>query len=100
MPKNRKLSASTLDLGADSVARVPYRSDREATIRRRAQVGDRVRTIRRAQKRSQRDLGDQVGIDPRSISAFENGHAGVTLDALLDIADALGVSPAELLESD
>lgn len=79
---------------------MPYRSDRPATIRRRQQIGERLRTIRKDQKVSQRTLGDQVGIDPRSISALENGHGGMTLDALLDIADALDVTLYELLAED
>lgn len=89
-----------MDHGTSSVARVPYRSDRPATIRRRAQIGERLRAARKTRKVSQRTLGDQVGIDHRSISAIENGRSGITLDALIDLADALGVPLAELLADD
>jgi transcriptional regulator with XRE-family HTH domain len=89
-----------MDQGPASVTSVPYRSAREATIRRRAQIGERLRAIRKDQRLSQRTLGDQVGIDPRSISAIENGRSGITLDALIDIADALGVPLTQLLADD
>jgi transcriptional regulator with XRE-family HTH domain len=80
-----------MDHEAASVTKVPYRSDRPATIRRREQVGDRLRSLRRSKGISQRALADQVGIDVRSIGALENGTKAPTLDALFDIADALGV---------
>lgn len=89
-----------MDHGTASLASVPYRSTREATIRRRAQIGERLRVIRKNQRRSQRSLGDQVGIDPRSISAIENGRSGITLDALIDLADALQAPLHELLADD
>lgn len=85
-----------MDHETASVARVPYRSDRPATIRRREQVGDRLRSLRRAQGLSQRSLADQVGIDARTIGALENGRKAPTLDALFDIADALGVPVTSL----
>jgi DNA-binding XRE family transcriptional regulator len=100
MDQNRNLSASTLDHAPDSVAGVPYRSDRPATIRRREQVGDRLRSLRRAQGISQRALADQVGIDVRSIGALENGTKSVTLDAVLDLADALKVPITWLFTDD
>lgn len=83
-----------------NVPRVPYRSDRPATIRRREQVGDRLRSLRRSQGLSQRTLADRVGIDVRSIGALENGRKAVTLDAILDIADALGVPITWLFADD
>lgn len=89
-----------MDHETASVARVPYRSDRPATIRRREQVGDRLRSLRRAKGISQRSLADQVGIDARSIGALENGTKAVTLDALFDIADALSVPVTWLFVDD
>lgn len=89
-----------MDHETASVARVPYRSDRPATIRRREQVGDRLRSLRRAKGLSQRSLADLVGIDVRTIGALENGVKGPTLDALFDLADALGVPVTWLFVDD
>lgn len=70
------------------------------TIRRREQVGDRLRSLRRAQGVSQRTLGDRVGIDARTIGALERGQKTVTIDALFDIADALKVPVTWLFADD
>lgn len=38
-----------------------------------------------------------VGLDRKTINRIENGHIAPTLDHLLDIAEAIGVSPRDLL---
>ena len=82
---------------------MPYVSDRPTTIRRRAEVGDRLRSLRRSQGLSQQRLGQlcsDKGLDRRSISALENGYGTVTLDAVLDLAAALRVPVTWLLTDD
>lgn len=79
---------------------MPYVSDRPTTIRRRGEVGDRLRSLRRAQGLSQQRLGEMCsakGLDRRSISDLENNAGTVTLDAILDLADALRVPVTWLL---
>jgi transcriptional regulator with XRE-family HTH domain len=89
-----------LDLDPASVDRVPYRSSRPATIRRREQIGDRIRSLRRGRNLTQRALGEIVGIDERSIGGIENGRTSITIDAALDIADALRVPVVWLFSDD
>jgi DNA-binding XRE family transcriptional regulator len=79
---------------------VPYRSSRPATIRRRAEVGDRIRSLRRRLKLSQEALGLTVGVDKRSIISIESGRAGITIDLAIDIADALHVPVTWLFSDD
>lgn len=79
---------------------VPHRSTRHVTIRRRAEVGDRIRSLRESQTLSQEDLGLAAGVGRRSIINIEGGRSGITLDAVLDIAYALDVPPAWLFSDD
>ena len=101
--QNGNLTVQTLDLAPSSVVGMPYKSTRPTTIRRRAEVGDRLRSLRRSQGLSQQRLGQlcsDEGLDRRSISALENGYGTVTLDAILDLADALRVPVTWLLTDD
>ena len=55
---------------------------------------------RKMQGLSQLQLAEQIGISRTHMSNIEapNGDVGLSLDVLLDIADALGVSIAKLFE--
>ncbi|ONK09412.1 helix-turn-helix transcriptional regulator [Streptomyces sp. MP131-18] len=64
---------------------------------RRLAVGTRIREARLRANCTQERLDDLTGIDRKTISRVENGHTTLTIDQLLDVADALGVSPRDLL---
>jgi DNA-binding XRE family transcriptional regulator len=98
--ENGKLHVQTQELDPISVAGVPYRSERPLTIRRREQVGDRLRSLRRWRGLSQQRLGEPIGLDRRSIGAMENGHSSITVDAVLDLAAILRVPAAWLFSDD
>jgi transcriptional regulator with XRE-family HTH domain len=49
---------------------------------------------------SQAELGRRVGMDQSGISRLERGQRPVTVDMLKALAEALGVSPAALLEEE
>jgi transcriptional regulator with XRE-family HTH domain len=66
-------------------------------LARRLAFGERVRALRRARGLSQEAFADQVGIHRTYIGSVERGERNVSLDNIWAIADALGVSPAELL---
>jgi len=55
---------------------------------------------RKMQGMSQLQLAEQIGISRTHMSNIEapNGGVGLSLDVLLDIADALGVPVAKLFE--
>ena len=70
-------------------------------VRRKTKMstGDRIRTLREQRGITQEDLASVVGYKTRSsIAKIENGDSDPSQRMLLKIANALDVSPAELLE--
>lgn len=64
---------------------------------RRREIGERIRTARRAAKLSQIQLGELVGRDHKTIHRYEVASSIPTLVDLLLIADALGVPLSDLV---
>lgn len=60
-------------------------------------TGARVRSARQRAGVSLRQLATRVGVSPATLSAIENDKAGLSVDRLYLIADALGTSAAEML---
>lgn len=60
-------------------------------------IGRRVREIRKSGKFSQMDLAERTGLSVSYVSMVENGRRKVSLDALIRIANILGVTVDELL---
>lgn len=56
--------------------------------------------IRKARGLSQVELAEQAGVEQPTISRFERGADGITLGVVRQIAKALDVSVAELLDED
>lgn len=67
-------------------------------IPRRQQVGARIRAARHHAGLTQLELGNRVGRDHRTIHRWEYGQRVPTLDDLLLLADATGISPQEFFE--
>ena len=65
---------------------------------RRQEVGARIRTLRNEANLTQLQLADRIGRDHRTIHRWEYGTRIPSLDDLLLMADALGLSPAEFFE--
>lgn len=62
--------------------------------------GDNIKRFREAKGMSQDELAKKVGYSSRStISCIESGKRDCTQKQILALANALGVSPGELLES-
>ena len=61
--------------------------------------GSKVRARREADGLTQAELAARVALDRTTVSSIETGRHGVPLHALLDLADALGCTPTELLPS-
>ena len=57
-----------------------------------------IREARQQVGMTQRQLGENTGIDQAVISRMENGRQSITLDQLRNIAKALGVPPCDLLD--
>lgn len=62
-----------------------------------AAVGQRIRTIREARGWTQSDLASRLQRTQTAVSYWESGRRGLSLDDLVDVAQALGVASAELL---
>lgn len=62
-------------------------------------LGRRLRLLRTAQRRSQTDLAEALGLGLRTLVRFERGRRWPRLDVFLALCAALGVAPAELLGS-
>lgn len=62
-----------------------------------AEIGERVRRARKALGLSVADLATRTGTDKGTISRIERGEAGISVERLQEIANALGMDPANLL---
>lgn len=59
--------------------------------------GEAVRQLRKAHGISQEEFADQIGIHRTYIGGIERGERNPTLTTIWKIADALGVSPRDLM---
>ncbi len=63
-----------------------------------AKLGDNMKRIRTKKKMSQGDIARALEVDRGYISNIENGKKNPTLATVAKIAEALRVSPNELLK--
>lgn len=69
----------------------------DRVLTRRREVGEQIRRVREHLNLTQPDVCGRSGIDLASYSRIEQGHSSPLLDTLIRIADAMGVSLAELV---
>ena len=60
-------------------------------------VGQRIRAIRKRHKMSQATLSEKANVDPTYICYIENGTRCMSLETLVSVANALGVTADALL---
>jgi transcriptional regulator with XRE-family HTH domain len=60
-------------------------------------VGSNFARIRREKNLTQEEVADRSGFSQQYISSLENGHRNPTVITLYELAQALGVSPLDLL---
>lgn len=65
-----------------------------------AQIGQRLRQLRKANELSRKVLAQRTGLTPDQIQAYESAEARVPASELFDIADALGADLAWFFRSD
>lgn len=63
-------------------------------------VGDKIRDARIAKKLTQENLAEQTNLSVTHISAIENASSKFSVDALVEISEALNISIDWLLLSD
>lgn len=61
-------------------------------------VGDNVRALRQAKGWTQEQFAERSGFSQQYISGLEGGRRNPTVVSLFELAQALGVAPAELLQ--
>ena len=66
--------------------------------RRRRQVGTRIQALRIDRDLTQEQLAQLSGVSRNVLMDVEHGRRGILHERLFDIAKALGVSAADLLE--
>ena len=67
-------------------------------LKRRLAFGQRLRALRREIGLSQEALADLAGIHRTYVGSVERGERNVALGNMNALADALGVSPAKLVD--
>jgi transcriptional regulator with XRE-family HTH domain len=63
-------------------------------------IGSQIKTVREAKNLSQKHVAMSVNMDPSQYSKIEKGKTDPSVSTLERIAKALGVSLAELFQSD
>ena len=59
-------------------------------------VGEAIRKARLAQKLTQEELGELIGVQPAQISKLEKGKSVITLPTMSRVFKALGIATATL----
>ncbi len=62
-------------------------------------IGERLRAIRRERGMTQAELADLLGTHFTSVSQMERGLRGITVQQLIKLSTALGVTPNDVLLS-
>src|SRR3954447_1346 len=63
-------------------------------------VGERLRELRRFRRATLRTIADRSGLSESFLSQVERGRSSASIASLRRIADALGVSIADLFDQD
>lgn len=63
----------------------------------RAPLGEAIRALRTERGLSQEDLGENAGLSANYVGDTERGERNISIRALWQFADGLGVSASELL---
>ncbi|MBB55600.1 MAG: transcriptional regulator [Rhodospirillaceae bacterium] len=62
----------------------------------RKYFGEHLRTLRTQQGMTQESLADKAKLHPTYIGGIERGERNIGIDNIFKIAEALGISPADL----
>ena len=65
---------------------------RDEHVAERGKIGEIIAEIRLDKRMTQDELAERSGLSRSSLIAIEKGRANFTIDAILDIANGLGVS--------
>ena len=60
-------------------------------------LGSKIKLLRKSKGMNQADLAEATGVEINTISRYETGGFAPSIEQLLNLAKALGVSPMEIL---
>lgn len=60
-------------------------------------LGSRIKRLRKNKGMNQAELAEATGVEINTISRYETGANAPSIEQLLNLAEALGVSPMEIL---
>ena len=60
-------------------------------------IGERIKSIRESKGMTQNTLADMIHVSPSYISRIENSSSNLSIAFVCTIADALGVTPQDIL---
>src|SRR2546423_15152986 len=63
-------------------------------------VGERLRALRRSRRATLRTVAERSGLSESFLSQVERGRSSASIESLRRVAEALGVSMADLFEPD
>lgn len=78
---------------------LPIDSDKASAQRNREVLAQRLRVLRFIRGWSQEQLAEVSGLHRTYVSAIERGRCNLSLASMTKLADALGVTVVELLDS-
>ena len=64
-----------------------------------ARIGENIRVFRRANRMTLSELAEKINKSKATVGKYEQGAIALDMDTLYDIAEALGVSPFQLMVS-
>jgi len=63
-------------------------------------IGERIRYYRTDRGLTQNQLAEKINVSFQQIQKYENGHTNISVNRLMQLAEALKISPSSLILSD
>lgn len=99
MRKEKFTSADQLIDGVWGKVGTPERDAMEARLKEEVQawhVGEAIRNARAAQRLTQEELGERIGVKRSQVCKLEGGRCSITLSTMARVFRALGIASATL----
>lgn len=61
-------------------------------------IGENIKKVRKQKHMTQRELAEAIGMRDAAISQYEKGIVTPPLETLKQLADVLGINPADLID--
>lgn len=88
---NKKLSELASTEPSNWKAKAQYRRDNREWLKRSATIAIKVLDALKAQKLTQKDLGERLDVSPQYINKIVKGEENLTLETITNLELALGI---------